>query len=237
MPELREPSDQEKKEPLLSLISHEFSNPLAVIIGYLKMVLKDAGALSEPHRKMLLETQNSAAKLAGFAVQLRDLSRLAAGGVKFARSSVDLAALLESEAASPPPLPDGREIGVTFRNEAPGARVSGDPERLKAAFSGVVFAVRRQLVTTNELSLSLRRQQQNGRPLLRVTIAGNDRIETVESVPDAELTGFNEFEGGMGFAVPMARRILEAHDARLLAPAGLDAIYRKAAAVVLLPEN
>jgi signal transduction histidine kinase len=237
MSEGRDPAAEEKKDPLLSLISHEFSSPISAVLGYLRMVLKDPQALSGPHRGMVQNAQQSAEKIAAYVAQLRNLSRLAAGGVSFTRSNIDIGALLETEAASQPPLHDGREISVSFRNEAPEAVVLGDADRLKAAFSALIVAVRRELVTTDELCVSLRRDQSNGRAMLRVTMGGNDRIAELEQASPADLTAFDEFRGGMGFIVPLARHILEAHQAQIWAPATSEPnSQQRAAAIVLFPE-
>ena len=141
---------------------------------------------------------------------MSDLSVLEGGGATFNLGSVDLGTLFESEIASLPPLPD-REVRVAIKNAAPGATVHADPVRLRTAIHSLLIAHRRELVTSDELSVWLRRTSVDGRPMLQVTMGGDDRVEALEQVPPTDLTLFEEFRGGVGFTLPIALRIVRAH--------------------------
>ena len=67
---------------------------------------------------------------------------------------------------------------------------------------------------------------------LRVTIGGADRIDDLRQVPAEELTPFEEFRGGVGFTLPIARRIVAAHDGQLWSPPENP----RAGAVLFFPE-
>ena len=233
MIEPRKPTD-EGKDPLLSLAVHEFRSPVTVIAGYLRMVLGDrAGTLNEKQQKMLHEVEKSVGRLSGLIAELSDLSHLEGGGAKFTRGTVDLGALLADAIAELPPLTDGRVVSVSLQNEAPEANVEGDPARLRTAFTSLLYALKRELVTTDELRVSLRRVTHNGKPTLRLVIGGSDRIDALEQLAAAELRGFDDYRiGGIGFTLPMAHRILDRHRGELWSPTENP----KAGAIVLLPE-
>jgi K+-sensing histidine kinase KdpD len=221
-----------KKDRLLSLGVHEFRTPVTVIAGYLRMLLTGrTGTLTDGQRKMLEEMEKTTARLSSLLTEMSDLSVLEAGGATLNRSNVDIAPLIQTEIASLPPLID-REVRVTFQNHAPDARVPGDSARLKTAFNALLIAHRRELVTCDELCVSLRRASHDGRRMLQVTIAGADRLAQVESSTPSDLTTFDEFRGGVGFTLPVARRIFDAHQAHLWSPADTP----RAGAVLLLPE-
>jgi signal transduction histidine kinase len=220
-----------KKDPLLSLGVHEFRTPVTVIAGYLRMLLTGrTGELTDTQKKMLTEMEKSTARLSGLIAEMSELSHLEAGGITFDRGVVDLAALLEKEIPALPPMPD-REVQVTLRDDAPGARVNGDAGRLRSAMVSLLLAHRRELVTSDELCVWLERSTQSANRMLRVTIGGADRIEELRQVPRKQLTAFEEFRGGVGFTLPIARRVIDAHDGQLWSPPENP----RAGAVVFLP--
>lgn len=220
------------KDRLLSLGVHEFRTPVTVISGYLRMLTSGrTGPLTDGQRKMLEEMEKSTARLSALIGEMSDLSVLEAGGATFNLGSVDLGTLIESEIASLPPLPD-REVRVAIKSAAPGATVHADPVRLRTAIRSLLIAHRRELVTSDELCVWLRRTTVDGRPMLQVTIGGADRVEALEQVPPADLTLFEEFRGGVGFTLPIARRIVHAHEGQLWSPAD----NARAGAVLFFPE-
>ena len=221
-----------KKDALLSLGVHEFRTPVTVIAGYLRMLLSGrTGALTDSQRKMLEEMEKSTARLSGLIGEMSELSSLEAGGATFNRGTVELAALVDGEIARLPPMLD-REVQVTMRTDAPGASVAGDPVRLRTAISSLIFAHRRELVTSDELRVHIHRLAQDGRRMLQITIGGADRVDELRKAGRDSLTTFEEFRGGVGFTLPIARRIITAHDGQLWSPPDNP----KAGAVVFLPE-
>lgn len=221
-----------KKDPLLSLGVHEFRTPVTVIAGYLRMLMSGrTGPLTDGQRKMLEEMEKSTTRLSGLIAEMSELSVLEAGGATFNRGVVDIGAIVEGEIGSLAPLID-RDISVTLRNDAPGAGVHGDPVRLRSAVNSLLIAHRRELVTSDELRVWIERVTESGTPMLRITIGGADRIDDLRLVPVDQLTTFEEFRGGVGFTLPIAQRIIAAHDGKLWSPPESP----KAGAVVLLPE-
>jgi signal transduction histidine kinase len=222
-----------KKDPLLSLGVHEFRTPVTVIAGYLRMLLSGrTGSLTDGQRKMLEEMEKSTTRLSALIAEMSELSTLEAGGATFNRGVVDLGAVVEGEIASLSALID-RDIAVTLQNDAPGAGVHGDPVRLRAAINSLLIAHRRELVTSDELRVVIERVREGGAAMLRVTIGGADRIDDLRQVPVDQLTAFEEFRGGVGFTLPIARRIIAAHDGQLWSPPESP----RAGAVVFFPEG
>ena len=221
------------KDGLLSLGVHEFRTPVTVISGYLRMLMTGrAGALTDGQRKMLEEMEKSTTRLSALIGEMSDLSVLEAGGATFNLGSVDLGTLIEGEIASLPPLPD-REIRVVLDNQAPGATVHGDAVRLRTAVRSLLIAHRRELVTSDELCVWLRRTTVDRRAMLQLTIGGADRIDALQNVEPSDLTTFEEFRGGVGFTLPIARRIVHAHQGQLWSPAE----NARAGAVLYFPEG
>jgi signal transduction histidine kinase len=217
---------------LLALAVHEFRTPVTVVAGYIRMLLKDrAGPLADQQRRLLEEAEKSCGRLSGLIAEMSDLANLEAGSATFNRSTVDIGALLADTVASIPPLPD-REIAIALTNEACGATVQGDPTRLRTAFSAVFTALRREVVTSPRLLVHMRRAASDSERSLRVSVADDEHITAVERSEGLQLGQFDEWRGGSGLSLAIARRILNAHDGQLFSPADDP----KAGAVVLLPE-
>lgn len=217
---------------LLGLAVHEIRTPVTVVSGYIRMLLTSrAGELSEPQRRMLEEAEKSCGKLSGLLGQMSDLASLESGEARFNRGTLDVGALLEDAIASLPPLNDGREIAVRLFNEAPGATTIGDATRLKGAFASVLFALRRELITSTELLVRLRRATMDGQQVVSIAIADGENLDAVSAAAPATLSIFDEWRGGSGLRLAIARRVLNAHEGRIWAP-GSEA---RAAAVLVLP--
>lgn len=218
---------------LLALAVHEFRTPVTVVAGYIRMLLKErAGPLSEDQRRLLQEAEKSCGRLSALTAEMSDLANLEAGTAPFNRSALALGPLLDEVVASLPPLTD-RKIAVTVDNQAGLATVDGDAVRLRTALSAVLVALRRELVATTELVARLRVSREDGRSSLRLDIAELERIDAVEQASAESLSAFDEWRGGCGLSLAIARRIVTAHGGGLWSPVESD----KAGAVLVLPQS
>ena len=206
---------------------------MTVVAGYIRMLLKDrAGPLNDQQRRLLEEAEKSCGRLSGLIAEMSDLANLESGSGTFNRSKIDIGPLLQEAVASLPPLPD-REVAIELTNQAGQAIVTGDPTRLRTAFSSVLTALRREVVTSPRLLVRLRRASAKGpERALRVSIGDDEHIDRVDGSEGSDLGVFDEWRGGSGLSLAIARRILAAHDGRLWSPNDDP----KAGAVMLLPE-
>lgn len=214
---------------LLSLSVHEFRTPLTVVAGYVRMLLKDrAGPLSDQQRKLLEETEKSCGRMTVLLSELSDLGRLEGGTLLFSRQAADLRAILQSAIEQLPPLPD-RDVVVSLQTGDGPADIEADPPRLTSAISSVVAALRRELVTSDELFV-VERRLADGSPKHQVVIGDRETVENVKS-ETSTLPAFDEWRGGCGLSLLVARRVLNAHGAGIWAPPN----EHKAGAVIVIP--
>jgi signal transduction histidine kinase len=205
---------------VLSQASHELRTPLSVAAGYLRMILGErSGPLTEQQRQFMTEVEKATRKIHALTEELSELAKFDAEDPKertaFTRTPVAIGALVNEAIASLPPLPDDRQIALELQDNAPDARVDGDPQRLLKAVSSVLYMTRRELVGSERLIVRLRRVGLDAGSVLRVDIAGDHRIDAVQSLPEQELARFNEKRGGCGLAPSIARRILSEHDGHI----------------------
>ncbi len=223
---------EQKWSRLLSLSVHEFRTPMTVVSGYIRMLLKDrAGALNDQQRRLLEEAEKSCVRLSALLAEMSDLSNLEAGTAPFNRTSFDLRPLLAEAIAALPDAPD-REIAVTLSTGDGFARIQGDAVRLRTALLSVLTGLRRELVTSLELAVHERPGEHEGRPASWIVIGSPERIAPLEAASSESLIPFDEWRGGCGLSLAVARRIINEHGGVIWSAPGEGA---KAAAILVLP--
>ncbi|HET6448130.1 MAG TPA: hypothetical protein VFG31_03400, partial [Conexibacter sp.] len=190
-------------------------------------LLKDrAGPLSDQQRKLLEEAEKSCGRLTVLLTEVSDLSNLEGGTAPFNKHAADLHTALRNAVEQLPPLPD-REVAIDLQLEGDSAPLEADPVRLTTALSSVIKSLRRELIGDEPLVVRQLRTPTG----YEIQIGDADTIAalTGEDVGAREL--FDEWRGGSGQILPVARRIIEAHGGRIWgAPGG-----RKAGARIAFP--
>jgi light-regulated signal transduction histidine kinase (bacteriophytochrome) len=216
---------------ILSLSVHEFRSPLTVVAGYIRMLLKDrAGPLSDPQRRLLEEAEKSCGRLTSLLQEVSDLSSVEAGSAPMRRQPADLHTALRAAVEKLPPLPD-REVAIDLQLGSSPAPINADTTRLTDAFKWIFGALRRELVTSDRLLVREQPTTHDGVPAYELHIGDEETLAALDAEGRDGRVLFDEWRGGCGLTLPVARRILDAHDGRIWgAPEG-----RKAGARVVLP--
>ncbi len=224
---------KESYTQLLSLAVHELRGPASVVGGYLRMLQRDGDSpLSERHRKMVEEAEKSCARLIALIAELSDVSKLDAGLVTMARQPLDAFALIAEVAELVNEARD-RSVRLEVRGQQDGAHMSGDAPRLRTAFDAIFKAILRERAGPCTVVAERRVETRAGRTSAILVVAEDS---SVEAAYDREPAQFDEERGGMGLALPLARRVIERHGGRIWAPAAAetdDALARGAALVAL----
>ena len=207
--------------PLLSLAVHEFRTPASVVGGYLRMLQKDQEPpMSERQRRMIDEADKSCARLVAIVAELSDIGKFDSGAMKLARQPVELFSLVEKVAELVHEASD-RDVHLKLSGSTDGANITGDATRLKTAFDSIFRAVLREKPGPTTVVADRRRQTRDGQPCAVVIIADADRVQEAY---DRSAGPFDEHRGGMGLALPLARRVIEGHGGRIWSPASASAI-------------
>ena len=218
---------------LLSLAVHEFRTPITVSSGYLRMVLRDkAGPITDQQRKLLEEAEKSCGRLSALVSEMSDLASLEEGKLAFNQSRVDLGRLIADEVADLPELPD-RAIRVELEQPADPVEITADPNRMKMAIRALAIALRREVINGDRLIVRLHADSGE----VRIAFGEAERIDTIAAADPASLERFDEWRGGTGLSLAIARRIIDRHGGSLLAAPGADAQARKGGAMVRLQEG
>jgi signal transduction histidine kinase len=220
---------------LLSLAVHEFRTPASVVGGYLRMLERDTDSpLSERQRRMVEEAQRSCARLVDFVNELSDIGKLDAGALSLAQQPLDLFTLVQEVATG---VHEAEDRGVTFnvQGSAVGARTIGDATRLRRAFDAIFRAILREAPSDAAIVAERRLVTENGRNSAVVVVS---EASSVHSTYDASRGPFDEKRGGLGLALPLARRVIERHRGHIWSPRSSEAEAEttlRGAAIVNLP--
>ena len=216
---------------LMSLAVHEFRTPLTVVAGYVRMLLKDrAGPISEQQRRLLEETEKACGRLSGLLVEVSDLANLEAGNTSLNRQRADLRRILQQAVDQLPAVPD-RDVPVTIEASEDSAPIEADSTRLSLALTSTIAAARRELVGGEALVVRFDTVHR-GTPVHRILIGDRPTIDLLESSA-TDLPFFDEWRGGCGMSLPVARRVINAHGGVMWSPPD----GRKAGAVIVLPAS
>jgi signal transduction histidine kinase len=215
----------ESGQRLLTLAVHELRTPLNVAAGYLKMLADPrSGPLSERQAQLAARAGESLERLAALVAHLGEVARMDAGELPVTRRRHDLGALA---AAVVEALPREGPAPRVVLDAEPGSHPADiDVERMARTLRACVDAL-------------VRETQEPG--LVVVSVARRDTTTATITVARSALppnlgpgTGWgpvDEWRGGLGLEIPLARRVIEHHGGQLLSPTAPD--HRPAFMLVL----
>jgi signal transduction histidine kinase len=219
---------------LFSLAAHELRTPATVVGGYLRMLQKDeAQPLAERHRHMIDEAAKSCARMVALIAELSELGKLDADQAQISPATFDLFPLL-AEVASNVHEGSDREVTLQLSGSSAGAGLSGDKQRLTAAFGAFFRAILREQPGSATVIADRRLVQTRGRTSAIVVIAKDTDVQRAYERPERPL---DEKRGGVGLSLPIGRRVVERHGGRVWSPApdGDEDRSLRSAILVALP--
>ena len=112
-----------------------------------------------------------------------------------------------------------RNVILELRGPSDGATITGDAMRLRTAFDAIFRAILREKPGPATVVAERRRDTRDGQPCAVLIVADEASVqEAYEREPGA----FDDKRGGMGLALPVARRVIEGHGGRIWSPAAVS---------------
>lgn len=206
--------------PLISLAVHEFRTPASVVGGYLRMLQKDQDPpMSERQRRMIDEAEKSCARLVAIVAELSDIGKLDSGVAKFASQPFELFSLI-AQVAELVQEGNDRDVHLELSGSPNGVNMTGDPARLRAAFDAIFRAILREKPGPLTVAADCRLVATDGRPQALLIVADEG---SVQDAYDREPGPFDDQRGGLGLALPLARRVIEGHGGAIWSPSTITA--------------
>jgi signal transduction histidine kinase len=199
----------------VSITVHELRGAGSVATGYLGMLKRGIGPpLSEQQLHMLDEIIKSSEKMMAIVKELSDIGKLDSGVLKLERKPLDVFSLV-GEVAELVHKAKEYEVRLTLRGDDDGAPLSGDSTRLRMAFHAIFRAILREKPGPATVIAERRRVRRDGRTAAVVIVSDE---ASVQEAYEREPAPFFEKRGGLGLALPLARRVIEGHGGRLWSP-------------------
>ncbi len=215
---------------LLSLAVHEFRTPASVVGGYLRMLQRDTEtSLGDRHRKMVEEAEKSCARIVTLIGELSEIAKLEDPQMPLPQEPLDLFALAREVAAETDEAAD-RGVQLQPRGAVAGATMEGDVVRLHRALGALLRAVLREQQDQATVVAECRLTRDGTGAAAIIAIAKDDEVASALA---AAPTAFDEKRGGLGMALPIARRVIERHGGRLWSPPSQKQGFGSKSAVVI----
>jgi signal transduction histidine kinase len=200
----------------VSLAVHELRSPVNVMGGYLKMLRDNAAHPLDDHQRRLVELALASwTRTAGLLNDLSELSKLESGAVVPRPGQVDLASLLGAVLGEFT-APLDSSVTADIRGETAG-QVHGDADRLRRSLASCLAAIARELPLDGHAVIDVRPTTSEGRVPIVIADAA---LASSLSDSDDGWEQLDEWRGGLGLELPLARRIVEAAGGALRSPSG-----------------
>lgn len=216
--------DAEVLPRLLSLAVHELRTPVTVVAGYLRMLLREQGGpVTDKQRKMLEEAERSCSRLNSLVSEMSDLGKLESGNAAVARQDVDIAGLL-AELASGMHEGEDRDVRLELRGTDRPLVVTGDRTRLGAALKSLMHAALRERGEPGTIVVDCSTiGAADGMRFVLVAFGDQTVLPALIAPATGTAPPFDEWRGGLGLALPVARRVIEGHGGALWSADGARA--------------
>jgi signal transduction histidine kinase len=191
---------------MLSLAVHELRTPVTVVGGYLRMLLRgQAGPLTDKQRWMLEEADRSCARIGTLVAEMSELGKLESREHDLTGVPFDLAAVVAEVAAGM--SESDRDVRLEARGCDQPVTVTGDRTRIATAIRALLHAAARERVEPGAIVAECKIVGTWG------VVAIGDETQLLALTRDAGAAAatFDEWRGGTGLSLPLARRVVEAH--------------------------
>ena len=216
----------------MSLAVHELRTPVTVVAGYLRMLLREQGGpLTDKQRKMLEEAERSCGRIAALVAEMSELGKLEGGELALSRQSFDLSALVVELASG---MHEGEDRGVRLevRGMDRPVTVTGDRARIGAAVKALMHSALRERGEPGVIVVECSTTTETSPNWAVVAVGEDPAIGPLTDAARGVSTRFDEWRGGLGIALPVARRVIEAHGGQIWSA---DGAQSKAAAAFRIP--
>jgi K+-sensing histidine kinase KdpD len=206
--------------PTMSLAVHELRTPVTVVAGYLRMLLREQGGpLSEKQRKMLEEADRSCSRIGAIVAEMSELGRLVSNDFAPGRDDVDLAALAAELASD---MHEGDDRGVRVEARGPGQPliVKGDRARLAATVGALMRAAVRERGEPGVIVAECCITTDTNPQWAVLAVAPEPMLRSLADAARGTPPPFDEWRGGLGLALPVGRRVVEALGGAMWSAAG-----------------
>jgi K+-sensing histidine kinase KdpD len=200
---------------LLSLAAHELRTPANVIGGALRLLRTAGQDREDVRRQALAQAERSYERLVELLAEMSDLWRLEEGQAVFNRQRLEIGPLLASAAQLAATQLRDETASVADTSALATASVRADPTRLERTFLALFLAVARFRADQHQPVVARAAAIAAPPASVRVVFALGSAPDPADEPRHRQ--PLDEFESGLGLAIPIARRVIEAEGGRTYA--------------------
>ncbi len=202
------------KNEFLSSVSHELKTPLAVVLGFTRIVKGNKrNNLDERDIRQLATIERNGWRLNTLIDDLLELSRIETKRIRLHKESVDIKNVLEEIATSFEPILDGRVQTLTLHPHEGPAWLEADKGRLIQVLTNIVSNAGKYSDSGTEITL--RSEIREDEAILSVTDQGRgmkpEDLENLFSLFFRSQDAEDSATPGMGIGLYISRKIVELH--------------------------
>jgi len=209
---LRESSEENRKRLILD-ISHDLKNPLAGMMGYAELCLKNPNLPDEKRQEYSKVIYESCVRVNGLINDLFEFSKLESSEYKIEPVRIDLCEYLREEISVLLPLLDSAGFPYDFNIPEEEIFASVDPKEMRRVIHNLIMNSIQYNRSGTAITLTAEQNEQEVLISIRDDGVGMT-AETAEHVFEAFVRGDssrNSKSGGTGLGLSIAEKIMKAH--------------------------
>ncbi|MBI4319727.1 MAG: PAS domain S-box protein [Chloroflexi bacterium] len=202
------------KDQFIFVAAHELNTPVAIVKGYAEALLKKAGEVPPPQRKLLEAIDRGSDRIDRIVRDLLDISALVTGGLELRMERIDLSEIVQEVVDRMASASTKHRVRLSTREPV---AVQGDCDRLKQ-------------VLANLIDNSIKFSPMGGDVELAVDVSDHEAVVSVTDrgvgIPKEKQkriferfyrahTGTPYDYGGMGVGLFLSREIISRHGGRM----------------------
>jgi signal transduction histidine kinase len=209
------------KDEFLATLSHELRTPMNIIIGWSHLLR--TGPLDDSQKQRATEAIERAARSQAQLIEdLLDVSRIVTGKFRLVLQDVEVGRVLQVAIDSLRLVAQSKQLAITLVQDAPDARVSGDPDRLQQVFWNLLSNAVKFTPVGGHVDVGMRDVGDN--VIITVTDTGvgiqPEFLPFVfERFRQADSTSTRQ-HSGMGLGLAIVRHVIELHGGSVRAESG-----------------